>query len=97
MPVHANRSVILSLAAALLVGWLSGCHSVPANCATLRAGAAAVTITPFGQNGDWEGPITASGVWGEQFVDTNHNGRWDAGEAFSDEERNTAIDAHSRG
>jgi hypothetical protein len=34
--------------------------------ARLRAGVAAVPITPFGPNSDWKGPISASGVWGDQ-------------------------------
>jgi hypothetical protein len=63
----------------------------------LRAGAAAVAITPFGANSDWDGTITASGVWGEKFTDTNHNGGWDKGEPFEDDPGNTAIDANSRG
>lgn len=33
--------------------------------ARLRAGVAAVPITPFGPNKDWKGPIAASGVWGD--------------------------------
>src|SRR5262249_23305649 len=45
-----------------------------------KAGAAAVSITPFGQNPDWDGTVTESGVWGEKFSDQNHNGRWDPGE-----------------
>jgi len=49
----------------------------------LRAGIAAVTVTPFGPNPDWHGPITVSGVWGDSFTDANHNGRWDAGEPFA--------------
>ncbi len=35
----------------------------------LRVGAAAITITPFGQNADWDGGVTETGVWGEKFVD----------------------------
>jgi hypothetical protein len=49
----------------------------------LKVGAAAVKITPFGENPDWKGPSTASGVWGDVFVDANHNGRWDEGEPFT--------------
>ena len=51
---------------------------------TLRVGVAAIPITPFGANPEWDGPVTESGVWGERFRDTNHNGRWDAGEPFTD-------------
>jgi len=34
--------------------------------ARLRAGVAAVPITPFGKHDDWKGPIAASGVWGDE-------------------------------
>lgn len=34
--------------------------------ARLRAGVAAVRITPFGSNPDWKGPVSASGVWGDE-------------------------------
>jgi hypothetical protein len=33
--------------------------------AQLRAGVAAIPITPFGPHPDWKGPITESGVWGD--------------------------------
>jgi Neutral/alkaline non-lysosomal ceramidase, N-terminal len=61
----------------------------------LRAGAAAVRITPYGANPDWNGPVTASGVWGEKFVDVNQNGRWDEGEPFTADPRNAQIDPKS--
>ncbi len=61
----------------------------------LQAGAASVSITPFGPNPDWKGTITDSGVWGERFTDTNHNARWDVGEPFEDDPGNTAIDPKS--
>jgi hypothetical protein len=61
----------------------------------LCVGAAAVTITPFGQNADWDGSVTDSGVWGEKFVDRNHNGRWDSGEPFEDDPGNTSLDRSS--
>ena len=64
---------------------------------TLKAGVAAVAITPFGPNPDWDGTITESGVWGELYTDTNHNGRWDPGEPFQDDPGNTALDASSNG
>src|SRR5690349_11571897 len=64
---------------------------------TLKVGVAALPITPFGANPDWDGTITESGVWGERFSDTNHNGRWDAGEPFTDDPDNTALDASSKG
>jgi len=63
----------------------------------LEAGAAAIPITPFGANADWDGTITDSGVWGEKFTDSNHNGRWDAGEPFEDDPGNTALDPSSGG
>ncbi len=63
----------------------------------LRVGVAAIKLTPCGTNPDWDGPITASGVWGEQFTDTNGNGRWDMGEEFVDDPVNTELDARSAG
>ena len=63
----------------------------------LRAGASAVPITPFGKNPDWDGPVKASGVWGEIFTDSNQNGRWDPGEPFVDDRRNSELDSTSRG
>ena len=61
----------------------------------LRAGAAALSITPFASNPDWDGTVTATGVWGEKFTDSNKNGRWDVGEPFEDDAANTAIDPSS--
>ncbi len=63
--------------------------------AQLKAGAAAVRITPYGKNPDWKGPVTPSGVWGASFDDTNKNGRWDVGEPFMADAANTAVDAKS--
>jgi Neutral/alkaline non-lysosomal ceramidase, N-terminal len=63
----------------------------------LKVGVSAVPITPFGQNADWDGTVTASGVWGERFTDQNGNGVWDAGEPFEDDPENTAIDVSSKG
>lgn len=62
----------------------------------LRVGVAAVPITPCGENPDWDGPITSSGVWGEQFEDTNGNGRWDLGERYTNDPRNSDLDPSSR-
>ncbi len=62
----------------------------------LTVGVAAVPITPFGKNPDWDGMITESGVWGELFTDSNKNGRWDKGEPFVDDAGNTALDAGSK-
>jgi len=61
----------------------------------LQVGAAAVKITPYGTRPDWNGPVTESGVWGEKFVDANHNGRWDEGEAFTVDRGNAQIDPKS--
>src|SRR5258708_4367311 len=63
----------------------------------LKVGVAAVPITPFGPNADWDGTITESGVWGEKFTDLNHNGRWDPGEPFADDPGNDALDPSSKG
>jgi len=63
----------------------------------LKVGVAAVRITPFGANKDWDGTITESGVWGEKFTDSNHNGHWDRGEPFEDDPGNDALDASSKG
>lgn len=62
----------------------------------LKAGAAAVTITPFGPNADWDGTVTPNGVWGESFTDQNNNGVWNAGEPFVDDEGNTQLDTSSK-
>lgn len=67
----------------------------------LRAGAAAVPITPCGVNPHWDGPITAAGVWGEEFTDLNGNGIWDSDlrEPFVDDPVSTELDrtsAHRR-
>ncbi|MEW6128093.1 MAG: neutral/alkaline non-lysosomal ceramidase N-terminal domain-containing protein [Acidobacteriota bacterium] len=73
--------------------------SQPVNAAKddLKVGVAAIPITPFGKNAEWDGTITDSGVWGERFTDLNKNNRWDAGEAFEDDEGNTVLDAGSKG
>ncbi len=64
---------------------------------SLKIGVAALPITPFGSNPAWDGTITESGVWGEKFTDTNHNGHWDNGEPFEDDPGNDALDPSSRG
>jgi hypothetical protein len=63
----------------------------------LRVGVAAVPITPFGPNPDWDGTVTDSGVWGEKFVDRNHNGWWEPGEPFQDDPENDKLDLSSKG
>ncbi|HEY8517198.1 MAG TPA: hypothetical protein VIS07_16945 [Candidatus Binatia bacterium] len=64
---------------------------------TLRVGVAAVPITPCGDHPEWDGPVTATGVWGELYDDLNGNGRYDVGEPFTDDPRNDALDPQSRG
>jgi hypothetical protein len=61
-----------------------------------KVGVAAISITPYGKNPDWDGGVTDSGIWGEKFTDTNKNNRWDAGESFEDDEGNTALDQSSK-
>jgi len=78
----------------------------------LLAGASQVNVTPFGcppgiatfavnplwnSDPDWTGPITTVGLWGEEFTDTNGNGRYDVWEPCVDDPRNTALDAGSAG
>ena len=83
--------MILIIVTALLAGVT--CIAKPEG--ELKAGAAAVRITPYGENPDWKGPITPTGVWGDAFVDKNKNGRWDEGEAFTADAANGRIDAKS--
>src|SRR5437588_10204055 len=94
--MKGRGAVWLSVPAPLLLCLLGACRPISGDHQTLHAGAAAVTITPFGQNPEWDGPITASGVWGEKFEDKNNNARWDIGEPFTDDDGNTALAAHSR-
>lgn len=62
----------------------------------LRVGVAAVPITPCGENPDWDGPMTANGLWGETYEDRNGNGRWDLGEPYTNDPRNSELDPSSR-
>ncbi|HEX8998256.1 MAG TPA: hypothetical protein VGB07_00050 [Blastocatellia bacterium] len=62
----------------------------------LRVGASALAVTPFGQNPEWDGTITSTGVWGEKFEDKNGNGKWDGEEPFEDDPGNTELDASSK-
>ena len=92
------KTLNLSLACVLLLTHHS--PSVPATRVAkrgLRVGVAAASITPFGPMNGWDGTITESGVWGEKFTDTNHNGRWDTGEPLEDDPGNDAIDPSSKG
>lgn len=86
---------IFAVAFAFIHSSANGSGAHPAKTA-LRVGVAAVSITPFGPNPDWDGGVTESGVWGERFTDANHNGRWDAGESFEDDPGNSAIDSSSK-
>ena len=93
-----SKLLILALLCLLLFGQLS--LIAPAERVEkrgLKIGVAALPITPFGQNRDWDGTITESGVWGERFTDTNHNGRWDTGEPFEDDPGNDVLDSSSKG
>lgn len=66
-------------------------------------GPAAGRIVPPGvvpvdnRDPEWTGPVTHTGLWGEDYVDGNMNGRYDVGEPFTDDERNTALDPGSAG
>lgn len=85
------ETVVLLSAAAL-------CWSAETSAkATLKAGAAAVSITPFGSNPDWTGPVTENGVWGDKYTDRNHNGRWDEGEPFQDDPGNSRLNGNASG
>lgn len=69
----------------------------PTEPPALRVGVAAVAITPCGANPDWQGPITASGVWGEEFTDRNGDGLWNSGEPFVDDPVSSSLDAGRNG
>lgn len=94
-----NRSVVL---VTLLGAVLTGCgdDGEPTRGGlsgpVLRVGVAAVPITPCGENADWDGPVTATGVWGEAYEDRNGNGRWDLGEPYTNDPRNSELDPNSR-
>src|SRR5262249_14279180 len=89
-------SVAFGISAALSAcGDSDSSPSPPASTTAVKVGVAAVKLTPCGPNPDYDGPISASGVWGETFTDRNANGRWDAGEPFIDDPANTALDPKS--
>ena len=88
---------IITVLVGLLVFAQSSSPAANAEKRGLKVGVAALPITPFGANPEWDGTITESGVWGEKFTDTNHNGRWDAGEPFEDDAGNDALDSSSKG
>ncbi|HVM95907.1 MAG TPA: hypothetical protein VMT89_05935 [Candidatus Acidoferrales bacterium] len=94
--IQKKKSLSLAAVVCLL---LAGCgdDGEPAQATSpLQVGVAAVSISPCGENPDYDGPITANGVWGETYTDRNANGRWDPGEPYVDDPRNTAIDVTSR-
>lgn len=90
-----SKSTIFALL--LVAGAVAAASAPRAVKNELRIGVAAIPITPYGPNSEWDGTITQSGVWGETFTDTNHNNRWDAGEPFVDDDGNTSLDPSSRG
>lgn len=92
-----SRLIALSIIVVFVVAQMSfPSHTTNAAKDEFKVGVAAVPITPFGKNPDWDGGVTDSGVWGEKFTDTNKNKRWDAGEPFEDDEGNTALDPSSK-
>jgi hypothetical protein len=90
-------SAILGLALAASLAGCSDDNDLGNLGSNLRVGVATVPITPCGQNPAWDGPITATGVWGEPYEDVNGNGRYDVGEPYEDDPRNDALDPQSKG
>ena len=92
------RRLCLLTIVAVLSGWGAVQPSEKGSAAprpALRVGSAAVAITPFGPHADWDGTITSTGVWGEEFTDLNGDGVWSSGEPYVDDPGNTAIDRSS--
>ncbi|MEW6268951.1 MAG: hypothetical protein AB1689_06590 [Thermodesulfobacteriota bacterium] len=95
MKSTSTRLLLLAACGAVIA---AGCSDRSSSTASaLRVGVAAVPITPCGDDPAWDGPVTASGVWGEPYEDANGNGRYDGGEAFADDPRNDALDPQSSG
>lgn len=90
-----HRLMIIGLALALSFP-LYLPMAAPAPRPVLRVGVAAVPVTPFGNHPEWQGSVSESGVWGENFTDLNKNQVWDSGEPFDDDPRNTALDPSSK-
>ncbi len=96
---HASQHLLV---AAFLCTLVTACgddaEPVKSSTATspLRVGVAAVPITPCGENPNWDGPVTSTGVWGEVYEDRNGNGRWDLGEPYTNDPRNSQLDPSSR-
>src|SRR5581483_11868886 len=93
---NAQRTVSFLVAAAFAV-LAAACSDSGSSGTTLKVGVAAVPISPCGPQEGWDGPITATGVWGEPYEDRNGNGRYDVGEPFTDDPRNDALDPQSKG
>jgi hypothetical protein len=94
--VTPSRGLAASVLVLVLAGCGGGSDGKTAASSPLRAGVAAVKLTPCGINPDWEGTVTSTGVWGESFTDVNGNNRWDAGEPFEDDQLNTDLDRRHR-
>src|SRR5688572_11616335 len=93
-----SKFIACSIAVVFVVAQISvPSHVTNAAKNQLKVGVAAIPITPYGKNANWDGGVTDSGVWGERFTDINKNNRWDAGEPFEDDEGNTALDPSSKG
>lgn len=78
------------------IGLFATSHPKAAPKAELKVGASSFAVTPFGQNPEWDGTVTSTGVWGEKFEDKNSNGRWDGEEPFEDDPGNSELDASSK-
>lgn len=93
------KKLIPSVIVAALAGMVALGAGAASADATLRAGFGARAITPVGASPRgwtfWVNPAT--GVWSEEFTDTNANNFYDYGEPFIDDVRNTLIDPQSAG
>src|ERR1044072_9522834 len=85
----------IAFALAVMLAWVGS--GFQAKKQEFKVGAAAIALTPFGPNPDWDVGITESGVWHERFTAAHRNGHGDAGERFKDDPGNTALDESSRG
>src|SRR5262249_21689144 len=97
MDQRAGSRTLLAATLVLSGLALAACSDRSTGEASLRVGVAAIPISPCGANPDWDGPVTASGVWGEHYEDRNGNGRYDTREPFTDDPRNDALDPQSKG
>lgn len=97
----AARQVCLAVVAVSAAALVASCSDTtidtPSPSSSLKVGVAALPITPCGDAAGWDGPITATGVWGETYDDANGNGRYDVGEPFEDDPRNEEFDPASAG